>query len=287
MLAAALFGTAQFANAALSRRITGLGAARWSYAGATLALLVPLVALEVRVVGEVAFWGVLAGFGGAAGAALLYRATEQGQVSVAVAVSTVTVTVLPVAVAVLLWGETLVPAAQVGLALALVAMVLLTRSGPRRARARTGSRGVPGTAVRTVTARTALPSLLAGCGFALEVVAVSRLPTGAAGVVGGLWTAFAVGTALLLLVHGSTRTGGGVTRWHLAALGTGTVFTAAFGLLHLAASLQGLATTMAMVACYPAVPVLLGVVLLRERPTSAQQAGFAGVALAVLLLQSG
>lgn len=60
--------------------------------------------------------------------------------------------------------------------------------------------------------------------------------------------------------------------------------TAGMMLFHLSAGSVGLATTSAVVAVYPAVPILLAVMILRERPSPR---GWAGLACAAVVVGLG
>lgn len=135
----------------------------------------------------------------------------------------------------------------------------------------------------------ALP-LAAGLGYAVELVGVAQIPQQS--FTQGL-AAWAVVSLAVMLAVFMVR-GGGTTAARRSRLvprgrdGALVVLAGGFSgagmmLFHLSAAGIGLATTSAVVAVYPAVPILLAVAILRERPSPRGWAGLACAALVVAL----
>lgn len=135
----------------------------------------------------------------------------------------------------------------------------------------------------------ALP-LAAGLGYAVELVGVAQIPQQS--FTQGL-AAWAVVSLAVMLAVFMVRGGGtsAARRSRLVPRGRdGALVVLAGGfsgagmmLFHLSAAGIGLATTSAVVAVYPAVPILLAVAILRERPSPRGWAGLACAALVVAL----
>lgn len=291
VLAALLFGTAQFLNAMLSARIRGVVVARWTLAGAALTAGAASVALRTGplLTAGTAAWAPLAGAGGALGAAALYRSLERGRVTVAIPIATATTTAIPVAVGLLLLGEPANLATGVGLVAALGAIVLVTRSRGA-AVAREDPPAGPdrgGAAVLRIGASPAglgvlvgMP-LLAGVGFAVELVAISRFP--ASHLVPLLFASFVVSVLVLLPIP--IPPGGGQRRCDTAtALAAGALTASAMATFHQATQLTGLGAAGVIVGLYPAVPVVLAILLLGERPGPLRIIGLVCAVLAVLTI---
>ncbi|MGO1523824.1 MAG: EamA family transporter [Nesterenkonia sp.] len=285
VFAAVVFGVAQFLNASVSSRVPGIVVARWTLASA--ALVTGAITAVTRPDGEpgTATWAVLAGAGAALGSAMLYRSLEDGQISVAIPLSTTTAMIIPAAVGLLALGENADLLTGAGIAAAVGAIALVTRShdaarsstlpSPVRRRARTND-----TAPVGPLRSTGLP-LLAGAGFAVELVGVSRFPEGQ--MISLLWVSFLVATLLLLPVRTPSRSHA-PRRDVVAVMLAGALTATAMVAFHRATHLTGLSVAGVVIGLYPAVPILLAMVLLGERPSRTRIAGLVCAALAVLAI---
>ncbi|WP_423464735.1 EamA family transporter [Promicromonospora sp. MS192] len=276
LLSALCFGLTHFVNGVVSRTWNGVTVAAVAQVGGTV-LSVPVAVLlpAGHPTAGTLWWGVLSGLGTGVGVAFLYRAMSRGPMSVVAPVSDLAGVALPVVVGVTLLHERPSPLAVAGILLALVAVWLVSRRRP--APGAGGSRGVR----RTVDG---VPdALLAGVGIAAHFVAVARIPAeaGAWPLVASRGVSVVVIVALAVALGAPARLSRRATWAALVAGGVGTVAT----VLYWAAVAEGLLTTTTVLASlYPAVPVLLAVVLLRERLSAGQVSGLVVAGAAVVLI---
>lgn len=279
-LASALsFGLTHFVAGLAARRAPGVTVALYAQLCGTALSLAVAVAAEGSPDGPAAGlgWGVVSGLGTGIGVAFLYRALARGAMSVVVPVSDVTAVALPVVVGIALLGERPAALALGGIAAAVPALWLVSRGRD----AGSGAHGRPGRGRTPALA----DALVAGVGFAVHFLAVARIPEG-----GELW-AVAVSRAVSVAVVAVPLLCDGEP-WrlrprllpHVAAAGAvGTLAT----VLYLYATRHELMAVAAVLASlYPAVPVLLALVLLRERLTLRQTAGLlcAGTAIGLIAM---
>ncbi|MEV0614863.1 DMT family transporter [Nonomuraea sp. NPDC050404] len=269
LTAALCFGITHFLNGLLARRADSAAVALVSQVGGTVLMLVvaPFVAAP-QVSGEALGWGTLSGIGTGIGAAFLYRGLGNGRFSVVVPLSDVGAVALPVLVGVVLLGDRPGLGAWCGIVAALPALWLVSRSDHD---------GAP------ATASGAGDGLVAGAAFALQFVAIAQADPAA-----GLWplvasrAASVVAIAPLLLRHPGRIRMPARLAWGCA--GAGALGTVAITLYALASREQLLSLAVVLTALYPAIPVVLGVTVLRERLTRAQQLGLACAAAAIVLI---
>jgi len=267
-LASALcFGITHLVNGVLSRRAPGLSVSLYAQLGGTVATLAVALGWSHGTADAGALgWGALSGAGTGIGVAFLYRAMSTGALSVVVPVSDVGAVAIPVAIGLALLGERPTVIAIAGIVLALPAIWLV--SG--------GSRG------RADGVRDAL---VAGIGFATQFLAMAPIPVDA-----GFWpivVSRAASVAVILplaLAKGAplcVRPGLGFPAAVAGALGS-----VAIVLYWLATHQQLVAVATVLAALYPAIPVLLALLFLRERLTARQTAGVcaAGAAIALIAL---
>ncbi|ROZ61495.1 hypothetical protein EDL96_13230 [Kocuria soli] len=284
--AAVLFGTAQFLNAAVSARVPGVSVARWTLGGAALVTGLATAVMRPGVQTGTTLWALLAGVGSALGSVALYRSLARGNVSVAVPLATTSSTAIPVAVGVVLLGESADTSTVLGLIAALAAIILVASSHDNRP-----SPGFHPAADLEPADRTALSPatswaavglpLLAGAGFAAELVGVSQFASDQ--VISLLWVSFVV--ALLLLLPVRTRERARTRRCDIATVIVAGAMTAtAMVAFHQATQLTGLSTAAVIVGLYPAVPVALAILVLRERPGPTRLIGLACATVAVLTI---
>lgn len=166
--AAVVFGLVHFFSGLLARRADSWAVALYGQIGGVIVVAVAAMwwpASHVSV--ESVAWGCLSGIGTGVGVAFLYRGLSSGRMSVVVPVSDVGAVALPVLVGVGLLGDRPSAQAWVGVAVALPALWLVSRTrSAETSRAETGT----------------LDGLIAGAGFALQFIAISRIDLEA-----GLW----------------------------------------------------------------------------------------------------
>jgi drug/metabolite transporter (DMT)-like permease len=304
-LAAALcFGAAHFGNGLLARRADSVAVALAGQLGGTVLVLAcaPWVAAPHVPLSALA-WGALSGVGTGIGVAFLYRGMGHGRFGVVVPLSDVAAVALPVLTGVALLGDRPGPLAWCGIAVAPFALWLVSRSrGPSREDsqrdgpeqlcpdgARPDARDLPTGTSRGRTAGAASgvrDGLVAGVGFALQFVALSRT-----GPEAGLWPLVfsRLASVLAILPLAASRPARLLIplRPAVLSLGAGSLGTVAIVLYTLAAWQQLLSLTVVLTALYPAVPVLLAMTVLRERLSRPQVAGLvcAGSSIALISLR--
>lgn len=271
LAAALLFGLVHFGSGLLARRADSFAIALYGQFGGVVlvlvcALLLPAQRLDVPGLA----WGALSGLGTGVGVAFLYRGLARGQMSVVVPLSDVGAVALPVLVGVALLGDRPSVLAWVGVAAAFPALWLVSR--------RQGTTGGS-------TATGAVDGLVAGVGFAVQFVAVSRVDLAAA----GLWPILAARLlAVATIVVLGRRYGGNLSlrrRLVAPACAVGAIGSVAIVLYLLATQRQQVALVTVLSALYPAVPVVLALVFLRERLSLHQVVGL-GLAAATIALVS-
>ncbi|MEV4091996.1 DMT family transporter [Streptosporangium saharense] len=270
-LCAVVYGTADFFGGLATRRSRVMAVVVLSQ-GAGLALVVALMPLLPGAPTAPALaWGMAAGVSGAAGLVLFYRALATGVMSVVAPTTATTSAALPVLYG-LATGERPEPTALVGVALALVAVLLVSRDPSRSA-----SEGGYGPL---------LTSLAAGAGFGGFFVLLAQAPEEA-----GMWPLFgarlsSIGLiALLALATGRTlRPGTGALRIILAA---GILDMVANVLFMLAQQRGMLSLVGVLVSLYPASTLVLARYVLKERLNVVQMTGIGFTLAAVALIAAG
>lgn len=279
--AAMVYGSADFLGGLASRRRTAISVAFGSQAAGLVALVVVLGVMgSAPVAGRDLIAGAMGGVFGAVGLVMLYRSLARGPMSVVAPVTAMAASAVPI-LAGLVLGERPGGAALLGIAVALVAVLLITREGPRdgvddhdNTRGRAGvSASVVGTAVAS------------GALFGLFFVCLH-----ATGDDAGLHPLLGARLASVLLLGTLAVTRGeGLGR---ALAGRGAFAVAAAGLLdmganvlYLAALRHGLlAVVSATTGLYPAATVLLAQTVLDERMRRTQLVGLATAGLAAGLV---
>ncbi|SFW68739.1 DMT family transporter [Amycolatopsis australiensis] len=268
LVSALCFGLTHFVSGLVSRRAPGMTVSLYAQVAGTV-VTVPLAMSGSAATAGALGWGALSGAGTGVGVAFLYRAMGKGAMSLVVPASDVAAVVLPVLFGLLLLGQRLSPAAIAGVCCALPALWLVSRGKDEKRAAA----GIP-------------DAFVAGVGFAVQFVALSRIPAEA-----GFWPVVvsrAVSVAAIACLVTATH-----APWHLRwrltvpAAFAGVCGSAAIVLYLLAAQHQLLAVATVLAALYPAVPVLLALVFLRERLSRAQVAGLLGAGAAIALVSLG
>ncbi|MYW93722.1 DMT family transporter [Amycolatopsis rubida] len=269
LLSALCFGLADFSGGLLSRRSR---AALIGFLGQVSGLLATVVASLVVAAPHVdapsLLWGALSGIGTGTGVLFLYRGMGRGRMSVVVPLSDVGGVALPVLAGVVLLSNRPSLPAWGGIVVALPALWLIAREG--------GDKG-------NGSANGALDGLLAGIGFALQNIALGQVDPSA-----GMWP-IAISRLLsaLTLFPAVLATPGRFRirpRLLLPAALTGIVAAAAIVLYTLATRQQLLAIAVVLSSLYPAIPVVLGILLLKEKLRPSQVAGLVGAGAAIVLL---
>ncbi|PYQ34189.1 MAG: EamA family transporter [Acidobacteria bacterium] len=273
VLASVAYGAADFLGGLATKRgSTVFSAVVCSQATGLVLLLLalPFLPPATPTAADLA-WGAASGLAGGIGLALLYRGLAVGVMSVVAPVTAVCAVVIPVVVGLAL-GERPTGLAVLGVALALLAIVLISRSGQVE---------------ESPSARSGVAiAIVSGIAIGIFLVCLQRTGRSA-----GLWplvparvvsvSFFAVAGLLArqkLLPRSESRP---------IVIGGGALDMLA-NVLYLLAVRQGpLSIVATLTSLYPASTILLARVVLRERLRLVQQAGVACAALAIVLIVSG
>jgi drug/metabolite transporter (DMT)-like permease len=245
-----------------------------SYPIAMVLLTVLASLVGGHVSGGAVLWGALCGVSQAFGVWWFYAALGAGPISVVSPLTAILVAALPVGAGLVL-GERPGAVAGVGIVLALIAVVLVSREAHDDT-----------TTGRKFTPKVAWLTLGSGLAFGLNFVLIDQAPGDA-----GLWPlvfARVSATALVLviaLVSGNFRIPSGTPlRLAMLAAVLDTGANVAM-LLALQAALLSLAGV--LMSLYPAATVLLAIVVLRERVTRWQMVGMVAALVAVAMISAG
>jgi drug/metabolite transporter (DMT)-like permease len=270
LASAVVYGAADFCGGLASRRATSFAVVAVSQAAGLVVLLLLLPWLGgAATVGDFA-WGAGAGLAGAVGLVLFYRALADGVMSVVAPVTAVAAAAVPVLVGIA-FGERLGLVAAAGIALALIAVVLVSAEG-----------GL--SSLRAARPGSLTPALLAGASFGLFFVMLDRThdDSGLTPLVG----ARLVSVAFVLVLAVTTGQSLRIPRAALPIVVLAGVGDMTANGLFLLATQQGgqLAIVGVLASLYPASTVLLAQVVLRERLAGTQVAGLAAAVAAVALI---
>jgi drug/metabolite transporter (DMT)-like permease len=270
LASAVVYGASDFLGGLASRRTSVFGVVAMSQLVGLVALVALLPWLGGPVDGADLAWGAAAGLAGAAGLVVFFRTLAAGVMSVVAPVTALTAAAIPVLVG-LLGGDTIGTWAAAGIALALLAVVLVSAESGLAA-------------LRAARPAALAPALLAGTMFGLFFVLLDRTSADA-----GLTPLVAARTAsvgLVVAIAVVSRQSLRVTRAALplvAVSGVGDMTANALFLLATQADGQ-LAITGVLASLYPVSTVVLAQVVLRERLVGAQVAGLLAAAAAVVLI---
>lgn len=274
LAAAAAWGWSDFLGGVASRSAGPIAVTVTSQLIGAVPLLVVALALPgTTVAGSDLVLGAAAGAGGGAGVLLLYRGLSIGRMSVVAPITAAGAAAVPVVWGVLAEGEHPSAAAWAGVALALVAIWLVSR---------TSSDGP----VTAPTAAGVFDAIGAGLGFASTFIVLART-----GADSGLWPLVPMKLVTVVLVGGlavGLRRPVAVPRGLLRTVTAVALLDAAAVTAYLLASRRGLLALVAVVgSLYPAGTVLLARARLGETIRGIQGAGLALAAAGVVLIAVG
>ncbi|AXE90746.1 EamA family transporter [Streptomyces sp. Go-475] len=278
---AVVYGIVDFAGGLLSRRVhhaavTFLGQLGGLMLACAAALLLPAGSVHSADL----LWGALSGVGSGVAMRFLNRGLSRGAMSVVVPVSAVTGVALSVLCGVLVLGDR--PGAVAWLGIAVTVPALWFVAGGKGGVRAPGGAANPDAGAGKGTA----DGLLASAGVAVQYLALGQADPGS-----GLWPVAAGRVAAVLVLlpdaarHARRLRLPPVRCLQAVLVGAG----AALGLVLylLAAQRQLLAIAVVLASLYPALPVVLGLALLRERLSRRQLMGLLGAGVATVLLTLG
>jgi drug/metabolite transporter (DMT)-like permease len=269
LFSAATYGVGDFCGGLAARRIPAASVVLWSHLLGLVLLLLATLFVSGEVTSGDLLIGAIGGLCGAAGVGLLYKGLSVGRMSVVAPITALLSAAVPV-VAGYAEGERPGGAAVLGMALALVAIVLVSAEGE-------GS-------LRPSDLRGVTYALGAGLGFGLFFVALSHTGEGS-----GLWPIVAARAASVTVI-GTVALLGFVSR--TPPVPGSRALTAAAGaldaqanVLYLLAVREGLVSVVSVLAAlYPVSTIILARIVLHERFHRVQLAGMALALPATMLM---
>ncbi|MEU3274390.1 EamA family transporter [Saccharomonospora sp. NPDC006951] len=267
LASAICYGLSDFVGGLVSRRAPFATVALLGQVGGLLFALafVPVVPTDAVGAADLG-WGALSGVGTGIGMLFLFRGLAGGAMSVVVPVSAVGGVALPALAGVAVLGERPSPPAWLGIAAAVPALWLVSRTHP-------GTAGVPGPAGN---------GLIASVGIAVQYLALAQASPASGG-----WPVVAGRIAAILTVLPWAKAPRPRLRPATTPLLAGLAgAAAALALLCylLATRHQLVVIAVVLSSLYPVIPVALGIVVLRERLRTTQVCGLFAAAAAVVLL---
>jgi len=279
LLSAVAYGAADFTGGFASRRAAMFSVVTISQLAGLLSLLpvLPLLGPASPHQADLA-WGAAAGLAGGFGIGLLYRALAIGTMGVVSPTTSVCAVVIPVLVG-FLRGEPLPALVAAGIALAVVAIVLLGQESahPDHPAPRPPQYGLPSGMWHALASGVAI-------GFFFLLLANARAEAGLWPLVAARVAGIPCFAAIVVVTGASFRLPRGLA-W--LVIGGGVLDMLANVLYLLATRYGSLAVAVTLVSLYPASTVLLARVVLRERLSRLQVIGIVGALVAVVLIVRG
>jgi uncharacterized membrane protein len=235
------------------------------------------------VLGTDLAWGAVGGLGGSIGLVTFYKALARGPMSVAASVTALVSSLVPVMTGLAL-GEVPGTLALIGAALAIPATVLVSVGGMSLGSIYASPRDR--VASRSGAGQTRLLAVIAGLGFGLFYIALSRtsVDSGLFPLIG----ARGASIALLAIALSTTRAWAMPKRSHWPHLAVAGVLDCAANSFYLFALETGNFTWVAAISSlYPVSTVLLARLVLGERIKRLQLGGLALAVLALVMVSLG
>jgi drug/metabolite transporter (DMT)-like permease len=269
LLAAALYGIGDFAGGMAARAHSAVTILLYSYPVGVVLMAAMMPFFPGELTGRVVLFGTLGGLAGLMGVSIMYQLMVTAPMNVISPVTSVLAAIVPVFVGVAI-GERPQTSAWAGILLGLAAVVLVSRTTDDHPHGRIGARVI-------------MLAFLSGVGFGLYFVFLAR-----AGHDSGLWPLLVsrVASAIAIIPLAASMRSFAVVRGRPLLIAVVAGFCDAmanmFFLLAARAGLLSLASV--LTALYPAMTVLLAVVLLHEHTSRTQRLGLALAAASVVLI---
>jgi drug/metabolite transporter (DMT)-like permease len=258
-----------------ARRAAALRVMLVSYPVATALLGVVAIGAGGPVHPGAVLWGSLYGISQAFGVWWFYRAMAEGPISVVSPLAAVLNAAVPVAAGVA-FGERPGNMASVGVVLAMVAVILVSRESPADVDVRT----------HRFTAKVAWFTVASGVAFGLDFVLIHQAP-----VECRLWPLFfarASATVLVFVLAGMSGNFRLPSPTPLRLAVTAALLDTCANVTMLLALQEWLLSLASiLISLYPATTVVLAIIVLRERVTRWQAAGMLLAALSVAMIAAG
>ena len=275
LASAAFYGSADFLGGLASRRAHTIVVVVISQCAGLIALGLIMPFLPASPTRHDLVWGAAAGVAGGLGVALLYRALAIGVMAVVAPITAVCAVIVPVAAAIA-FGERPDARTTIGIAVAIVAIVLVSQQQVQPS--------VDGTSTPARRGSVVI-AFLSGVAIGLFFLALARTRAEA-----GMWPlvaarsmSFGLFATIALVMRLPMRMPKDVGRLTVA----GGVLDMLANLLYLVASRYGpLSVVVTLSSLYPASTVLLARTVLRERLSATQVLGIVCALIAVVLIVS-
>lgn len=274
-LAAGLgYGISDFVGGLASRHVSSLRVVLVSYPIALALLIVPTLVVGGQISAGAVGWGCVYGFLQAFAIWWFYAALGAGPISVVSPLTAVLVAGIPVGFGLLL-GERPGAIAAVGVVLALIAVVLVSREATDQ-----------DVRPHKFTAKVAWLTVGSGIAFGLIFVVIHQAPVEAK-----LWPLVfgrVVATVIVIVIAALSNNLRPPTGTPLKLAVVGALLDAVSNvatLLALQSSMLSLAGV--LISLYPAATVLLAIIVLRERVTVWQSVGMVLALVSVAMIASG
>ena len=269
VVSAAFYGAADFLGGLTSKRADTIAVVLLSqFSGLVLVAAMLLFAPAARYTRSDLLWGAAAGLTGGGGVAILYHALAMGTMAVVAPITAVCAVLIPVSAAVAL-GERPGRPTLAGIALAIIAIVLLSRSTSAGERRR--------------YARSVVLALASGIVIGLFFLCLARTGRDA-----GLWPLLVARSVSVpffgVIALAGRRPIAMAPRVALLVIGGGALDMLANLFYLLAAHLGPLSVVVTLASLYPASTVVLARVTLGERLTAAQAIGVVCAMVAVVVI---
>jgi drug/metabolite transporter (DMT)-like permease len=269
LAAATAYGVGDFAGAVASRRHNAVTVLLYSYPVGAVLMTALLPLFPGTLSGRVVLFGFLGGAAGLVGVIVMYSLMTIAPMNVISPVTAVLAAIVPVVVGVAI-GERPAVAAWAGIALGVVAVVLVSRTREDHPHGK-------------IALRVLALATLSGLGFGAYFVFLAR-----AGHDSGLWPLVVsrIGSALLILpVAARRRAYHRITDRTFGITMLAGVCDAGANMFFLLASREGLLSLASVLtSLYPAVTVLLAMALLKEHATRTQRFGLLLAGASVVLI---
>lgn len=283
LLSATSFGSADFLGGLATRRGGLLVTALTAQLAGCLVLAVTTIVWQAGATWPDLWWGAVAGVADCAGLLLLFFALSVGQMAGVAPVSGIVSSALPV-VAGVLFGERPAVLQWVGIVLGLAAIAAISWPGPSATAAEQRRRLVP-----------LLLGAAAGASFATYYILFSRIsaesgvaPVLSARIASAVVVVVWIGWLLHRRTDGSVRERLSAHPGQLTLAAASGVLASGGNLLFVLAVREGQLGPVAVLASlYPAVTVVLALVVLRERPRAWHFAGIGAAVVAVGMIAAG
>lgn len=260
LASAGAFGVSDFLGGLASRRVAALRVLFVSYPASALLMTFLALAVPGRIDNTSLLWGSASGVAMALAAWSFFLALGRGPISIVSPVASLLGSLLPILAGIAL-GERPGALTVLGILTALVAVVLVSL---------TSARSSP--TARPLDRRVAALTLIAGCTFAASFVLTAQIAdgTGVWPLVAARWSATVLVGVVALFVRNRRLPPTSVS---FLALGVAVLDVIANVTMLLALQSGLLSVASVLISLFPAVTVLLALLVLHERLTRTQVVG--------------